>query len=45
MGLSQDRFAEQLGVTLRAVQYWEAGTRKPGNAVMTLIRKLVKEKQ
>jgi DNA-binding transcriptional regulator YiaG len=39
LGLTLNDFAGKLGVTLRAVQYWEAGTRRPGNAALTLIRR------
>lgn len=37
-GLSQSRFAELLGVSVRTLQDWEQGRRKPGRAAMTLIQ-------
>lgn len=30
MGLTQEELAEDLGVSARTVQAWEAGTRNPG---------------
>jgi putative transcriptional regulator len=37
-GLSQSRFAELLGVSLRTLQDWEQGRRKPSRAAMSLIK-------
>ena len=37
-GLSQSRFAELLGVSLRTLQDWEQGRRKPSRAAMSLIQ-------
>lgn len=37
MGLNQTDFGETLGVTLSAVQKWEAGTNTPTNAVLTVM--------
>jgi putative transcriptional regulator len=37
-GLSQSRFAELLGVSVRTLQYWEQGRRKPSRAAMSLIQ-------
>nr|VFK16211.1 MAG: transcriptional regulator, XRE family [Candidatus Kentron sp. LPFa] len=37
-GLSQSRFATLLGVSLRTLQDWEQGRRKPSGAADSLIR-------
>ena len=37
-GLSQSRFAELLGVSVRTLQDWEQGRRKPSRAAMSLIQ-------
>lgn len=37
-GLSQTRFAELLGVSVRTLQDWEQGRRKPSGAAMSLIQ-------
>lgn len=37
MGLTQKQLAERLGVSTRAVQYWEAGKRRPPPPVVKLI--------
>ena len=37
-GLSQARFAELLGVSVRTLQDWEQGRRKPSRAAMSLIK-------
>jgi DNA-binding transcriptional regulator YiaG len=37
LGLTQTEFAERLGVKLRAVQYWEAGTKTPSPPVLKLL--------
>ena len=42
-GLSQSRFAELLGVSLRTLQDWEQGRRKPSRAAMSLIQ-IVKQR-
>jgi putative transcriptional regulator len=36
-GLSQSRFAELLGVSVRTVQDWEQGRRAPSGAARTLL--------
>lgn len=36
-GLSQPRFAELLGVSVRALQEWEQGRRAPSGAARTLL--------
>ena len=41
-GLSQSRFAELLGVSVRTLQEWEQGRRKPSGAARTLL--LIAEK-
>jgi putative transcriptional regulator len=38
VGLSQSRFAELLGVSVRTLQDWEQGRRKPSRAAMSLIQ-------
>lgn len=42
LGLSQSRFAELLGVSVRTLQDWEQGRRTPSGAARTLL--LVAEK-
>ncbi len=37
-GLSQSRFAELLGVSVRTLQDWEQGRRKPSRAAISLIQ-------
>jgi putative transcriptional regulator len=37
-GLSQAKFAELLGVSVRTLQDWEQGRREPGAAAKTLIK-------
>jgi putative transcriptional regulator len=37
-GLSQARFAELLGVSVRTLQEWEQGRRLPSGAARTLLR-------
>lgn len=37
-GLSQPRFAELLGVSVRTLQDWEQGRRQPSRAAASLIR-------
>ena len=37
-GLSQSRFAELLGISIRTLQDWEQGRRKPSRAAMSLIQ-------
>ena len=41
-GLSRSRFAELLGVSVRTLQEWEQGRRKPSGAARTLL--LITEK-
>ncbi|CAK14674.1 helix-turn-helix domain-containing protein [Pseudomonas entomophila] len=36
-GLSQSRFAELLGVSVRTLQEWEQGRRKPSGAARSLL--------
>jgi putative transcriptional regulator len=38
VSLSQNAFAELLGVSLRIVQDWEQGRRQPTGAAQTLLR-------
>lgn len=44
-GLSQARFAELLGVSLRTLQDWEQGRRAPSGAARTLLRIAAKNPQ
>ena len=37
MGLSQSRFAQLLGVSVRTLQEWEQGRRAPSGAARTLL--------
>lgn len=37
-GLSQSRFAQLLGVSIRTLQEWEQGRRAPSGAARTLLR-------
>lgn len=37
MGLSQDKFATLLGVSIRTLQEWEQGRRAPSGAARTLL--------
>ncbi|WP_177442425.1 MULTISPECIES: helix-turn-helix domain-containing protein [Pseudomonas] len=38
VGVSQSAFAELLGVSLRTLQDWEQGRRRPAGAAQTLLR-------
>jgi len=38
VNLSQSRFAELLGISVRTLQDWEQGRRKPSRAAMSLIQ-------
>ncbi len=38
VGLSQSRFAELLGVSVRTLQDWEQGRRQPSRAAVSLIQ-------
>ncbi|WP_458130984.1 helix-turn-helix domain-containing protein [Pseudomonas sp. R3-41] len=38
VGVSQSAFAELLGVSLRTLQDWEQGRRRPAGAARTLLR-------
>ncbi len=40
--LTQKQLAEKLGVTIRTIQHWEAGTRIPKKHVLMLLDKLAK---
>ena len=42
IGLSQQEFAELLGVSARTLQDWEQGRREPTGAARTLLRVAVK---
>ncbi len=38
VGLSQSQFADLMGVSMRTLQDWEQGRRKPTGAAVTLLR-------
>ena len=40
-GLTQKRLAEELGLSLTAIQYYESGKRTPNNAVVLAIAKVL----
>jgi putative transcriptional regulator len=42
LGVSQDRFAELLGISAATVRNWEQGRRKPTGAAKVLLRVAVK---
>jgi putative transcriptional regulator len=44
-GLSQARFAELLGVSVRTLQEWEQGRRAPSGAARTLLRIAARDPQ
>lgn len=37
---SQSRLAQELGVSVRTVKHWEAGTRNPSGPVLVLLKQL-----
>ncbi len=37
VGVSQQRFAQMLGISLRTLQDWEQGRRRPNQAVQSLL--------
>ena len=41
--LSQAQFAAQLGVSIRSVQSWEQGVKRPGSAARELLRRVEAE--
>ena len=43
LGLSQSEFATMLGVSLRTLQEWEQGRRKPSGAAKSLITIAIKK--
>jgi putative transcriptional regulator len=44
LGLTQSQLAEQIGVTVRAVQSWEQGWREPSGRAERALEKLVQQK-
>jgi putative transcriptional regulator len=45
MDLSQPQFAKLLGVSVRTLQEWEQGRKKPTGAAQTLLRVAVQTRQ
>ncbi len=45
LGMSQSLFADVLGVTNKAVEAWEAGTKNPSGPVLRMFEILEKESQ
>jgi putative transcriptional regulator len=45
MDLSQSQFAKLLGVSVRTLQEWEQGRKKPTGAAQTLLRVAVQTPQ
>ena len=43
LGLTQQQFAEKLGVSQRAVRYWEKGKRAPSSEIKTKLDDLASE--
>ncbi|MFZ7316531.1 helix-turn-helix domain-containing protein [Avibacterium avium] len=41
-GLTQDKFANILGISVNTLRSWEQGVRKPSGAAATLLRLLEK---
>ena len=37
LGFTQARAAELLGVSIRAIKHWEAGTRRPRKSILLLM--------
>ena len=45
LGLTLEAFAARFGVTLRAVQHWEAGDRQPSGPALTLVRQMMRGRE
>ncbi|MBI4687333.1 MAG: helix-turn-helix transcriptional regulator [Nitrospirae bacterium] len=43
LGLTQQQFAEKLGVSKRAVIYWEKGKRSPSSEILTKLDDLTRK--
>ena len=41
--LTQEQLAKRLGVTIRAVQFWEQGLRKPGGPAVCMLEAIGRE--
>lgn len=44
LGLTQAKLAAKVGVTLGAVQHWEAGIRKPSGSAVKMLKRIGKGK-
>lgn len=44
LGLSRVKFGAAIGVTERAVQYWESGERRPPRSALFMMRRLRDER-
>lgn len=42
LGVSQNKFADIVGISVRNIQTWEQGVRKPPNYVLNLIEKVLR---
>lgn len=42
LGLSQSKFADYIGISVRTIQTWEQGSRKPPKYVICLIERCLR---
>jgi DNA-binding transcriptional regulator YiaG len=40
LGITQAELGRRLGVTSRAVRFWEAGSREPGGPALIMLKKM-----